>query len=953
MVNNDCKKSIGIVVMAFVFVFAMVLSSFTTAVAAPELTRQEDESLILRIAMQDDVKTTNPLVGGDVWTWNVIGYLYESPINTDEAGNIIPYIAVGTSSQTTKTDPTTYTWDDCTIGEFEFTPNEGGTQWQPNSEVGETTVFYDFTDVYWHDGTQVTVRDVLFSYAVQSQLPDWVSSVKCLMDQGGEATSNFPNDHKLFITPVWESANGLQAALLFQLQTPFADFFRNTLSAFLLPSHIWGGTAGNQDSNNRLIWLDPQYTPTHAEAWDDKKATAWDNPSPVGCGPFEWDSWTPGVSSKIITYREHFYRVGFQYDIIDPDTDKGQANQPTINAMVFTIFKTAEQAVLALRNNEVDYIAWSIPPTFVQDLMNEQDISIMQSAEKGFFYLAYNMRKEMFGYDHETHVDEALPFRKAVAHCIDKQTIVQRLLQNFGLPADGPVSSISEWYNNSIPTYAFDPAEARNILWEAGYRPMNGGDKNSAGPDNWWEAPTDKFPKKEIGSEPDGLIRILTPPADYDPIRAQAGIMMATQLQAVGIYAESIPMDFGTIVNHIEERDFDMYILGWRIGSDPTDFLYAFFHSSTAKAGQNYPGYQNTTFDGIIDHARETGDETERMQDVKDAQAAIAYDLPYDVLYYRTNIEAYRNDRFTGWSAGATGSIYNWGSILNLKPPSNKWLNAKFMNTGSSYVSNSTYDEPRNEIQVQVTAVVKDPTTGALTRTPVPDAKVIIDVSNGTFGPLELQEFNDTTDDNGIIKIGYNAPYVPKNGSAGFIPEYEDGVQALLNIKEAILEGYDQAPGKVTLIKIYPEDVNFLSVVMSATPDVVDDKDEAGQAGLATITVEVTDQDGFQVQDATVIVQVDPAEPTITPTEATTDQQGKATFTFTADDIDEDKVYTLSALALKATYKDGDQSISINVINYKPADGGSAGTPFPSFLIVASIFSVVAVSVAVFRRIRA
>ncbi len=223
MIKNGCKNSIVIAALAFVFVFAMVLSSFTAAVVAE--TRQEDESLILRIAMQDDVKTTNPLVGGDVWTWNVIGYLYDGPINTDEDGNLIPYIAVGSASQTTKSDPSTYTWDDATIGEFEFTPQN---LWQSDSLAGETTIFYDFTDVYWHDGTQMTIRDVLFSYAVQSQLPDWVSSVKCLMDQGGDTGSTFPDDNKLYIEPVWWEGketgasynDATKAALMFQLQTP-------------------------------------------------------------------------------------------------------------------------------------------------------------------------------------------------------------------------------------------------------------------------------------------------------------------------------------------------------------------------------------------------------------------------------------------------------------------------------------------------------------------------------------------------------------------------------------------------------------------------------------------------------------------------------------------------------------------------------------------------------------
>lgn len=938
-------KSIVVTALAIGVVFAFIAGAFSTAVAAPTNitgeTRQEDDSLILRVAMQDDIKSLNPLVGGDVWTWNVIGYLYDGPINTDDEGNIIPYIAVGSASKTTKSDPSDYVWnydvvddpdDDVEIGEFAFTPEEHWAN-DPTAPAGETTIFYDFTGVTWHDGTQMTIRDVLFSYHVQAQLPDWVGSVKCLMDNGGDAGSTFPNDHYLNIELTYESADKLHAALTFKLQTPYADFFRNTLSAFLLPYHIWGGTESGQAVDNTLIWLDEGYTPSNPNAWDAGAATAWDNPEPVGNGPFKWNSWQKGVTSKIDTWRDHFYKEGFKYETLDAQGN-GLARQPTIEAMVFKIYKTAEQAVLALKNNEVDYIAWSIPPTFVQELMNEPDVGIKQSAEKGFFYLAYNMRLPSFGYNDQGE-DIGKAFRKAVAHCIDKQTIVQRLLQNFGIPGDGPVSSISTWYNNSIPRYPFDPQEAINILTDAGYQLTDPG--APPGPGNWWLNP-DGSP---IGSSAGGKIEILTPPADYDPIRAQAGLMIASQMQDIGINAESIAMDFGTIVERIDVRDFDMYILGWRIGSDPTDFLYAFFHSSTAAAGQNYPGYSNSSFDEIIELARATGDEDEREQAIADAQAAIAYDLPYDVLYFRTNIEAYRSDRFTGWNAGSTGSIYNWGSILNLKPPSNKWLNARFVNTVSAATSGGSVD-----VEVLVTAVTKND-DGTLSRTPIEGAWVDIEVTNGT-----LSVTNGTTNANGKLLSTYTAPDVPSFGEPGYNEEFENGVNVLLQINTAQLDEYDDAPTKLTLLTVYPEGVNFLAVQMDADPDVVDDKDSSGAAGITNIVVTVTDQDNLPVEGVTLDMLVDPAEPTLDGA-GTTNADGQATYTFTAADVDEDKEYQVSVLATKDGYKNGTQNIPINVLNYEAEVVTTVDTPFPSFLVIASLFSVVAVSIAVFRKIRA
>jgi hypothetical protein len=60
---------------------AFVLSGFAG------MGQAQDGQLILRIAMQDDIKTTNPLTAGDGWTWNVLKWIYEpATLRSDPAG---------------------------------------------------------------------------------------------------------------------------------------------------------------------------------------------------------------------------------------------------------------------------------------------------------------------------------------------------------------------------------------------------------------------------------------------------------------------------------------------------------------------------------------------------------------------------------------------------------------------------------------------------------------------------------------------------------------------------------------------------------------------------------------------------------------------------------------------------------------------------------------------------
>jgi ABC-type transport system substrate-binding protein len=843
----------GIVIT--VVVCALVLSSFGYAVG-----QDGEEELILRVAMQDDIRTLNPLNAVGVWSWNVLKWLYDSPVHNDPyAQERVPYIAVGSLSSY-RILPVD--WGDCTVGEFNYTPP---VYWE-NENNSEAIIFYDFTDIYWHDGKQMSIRDVLFSYHVTAQIPDWYSKVSCLKDKGGRFGSNYPNDHKLHIEVVFDE--GYRSALKFTLQEPYSDFFTNTLGVFLIPYHIWGTTESGQENDNAKIWLDENYTPDDEDAWDIKASTAYENSYPVGSGPFSFVEWNSDAGwSKISTNRNHFYKPGYEF--------YPKARQPNVDGIVFKIFKTAEAAVLALQANDVDYIAWSVPPTFVGDLANEPEIELKQSPEQGFHYLSYNMRKESFGYDEEKDFpyapedDFGKPFRKAVAHCIDKNKIVQRLLLNFGIPGEGPVSSVSSWYNASIPKYIFEPDDAIDMLTNAGYQLTDPG--IPPGPGNWWLRP-DGLP---IGNGPGGKIEILCTYGGYDPRPTHPGIMIATELQNIGIYAESIAMDFGSIVDRIDNRQFDMYILNWKISSDPTEFLHSFFHSNNAVAGPNFPGYQNESFDAIIDYARQTNDKGEKKKAVMDAQATIAYDLPYDVLYYRTNIEAYRSDRFVGWSYGLDDSIFTIESIYQIRAPSPHRVNAKFVNPPSAMYSNSTV-----EINVMTTDHQRLPLWGA---------QVWLGASMGNLTP----EISNTTS-SGRVTTTFTAPYVPPTEI-----NLEYGVTVVLNVRGATYTDpndleYDPAPSRLTLIQVYPESVKFISMTMSVDPDVIDpDIDGEAQAGMTQVTVQVkvhtdAEPNGIPVENCTVDLEVDPTIPIIEPLSTRTDGAGRATFTVTSTDLPDD-----------------------------------------------------------------
>lgn len=904
---------------AVILTIILVVGTLTPGLASS----QTETEIILRVAVKGDMTGTNPLANTDYWSVLMTRWLYDSPVYlSPETGEQVPYIAVGSASLADDLD--TVDWDDCTVGNFNYSKSE---LWQTPGKK-EAVIFYDFENVTWHDGTQMDIRDVMFSYHAATQQPFYRGDVNCLIG------ANYSVDNWLGIEKVWE--DGTRAALKFTLETPYWHFFDRTLGVRLLPEHVWTSAAACQNVDGAKIWCDAGYSPNATNSWNLSLAQTYENPEPVGSGIFNWSEWSPSQYIRIDTSRNHFFNADYKYtEYVLDEFGRSLARQPYFDGILFKLYSTSDAAILALSSADIDYIAWSLPVTCVQDLVDTPGVSLDQSPDPGFTYLAYNMRRESFGYD-ETSEDAGRPLRQAIAHVIDRNSIVQRLLLGFGLPSHGPVASISPWYNSSVPLYSFDPDEAKKILANAGYKVDDDGTLLSgaaaiatAGEGHWWVNPDGT----DIGSSSGGLIHVIAPSGNYDPIRAMAALMITTQMRDIGIYAESIIPDMAQTVDTYYSG-FDMYIGSAHVNSDPTVFLYDFFHSDNAAVGMNYAGYNNTSFDETIELARSTDNETVREEAIFEAQASICYDLPYDALYYKTNIEAYRSDKFLGWLVDSSGSIFNRGSMLSIRSPSINKLTAQFVSPPSAMVSNSTST---------ITVIVKD-----IDGSPLEGARVWMSASLG-----KLDEETGSTGSNGTFSTLYTAPYIYPYCDDVIINGTSDIIQ-IQTAKYTDPEGtvYDDAPAKLATITIYPEDARFLSVTMSTYPDVINpDMGQDGTPGITYVDVTVKDQDGALVAGAAVILTTQPLGLVIDPVVGLTDANGKVQFLVTSVDLPNNDgsvtEYVLKATATHLDYANitGENSMVLTVVDAIPPTHGDPLKEIPlvmvTFVGIAIVLSII------------
>ncbi|MFO7619290.1 MAG: ABC transporter substrate-binding protein, partial [Thermoplasmata archaeon] len=451
-----------------------------------------EEIDILRCAIKEAPSTNmlNPF-GEEMGGRRILNLVYDSATKYHpDTGNLMPYIAVGSANTSGKAE----TWDDCTIGNFGYSPKE---VWKESGKP-EIIIFYDFEGVHWHDDVQMNTRDIMFSFHAHamSQYP-WLGHP--LKDRAGKRSSNYSDTHWLHIYETWTSGDGQRAALRFVLQEPTFSVFDYYLSLPLLPYHIWGGRAARQSVDNALIWCDADYSAKNTTSWQPSIAKSWANTHPVGSGPFMWGD-ASGDSVTLLKWENHFYRPGYKYEHYGIT-----ASQPSIGGISFFIYRNEEMAILDLERDELDYIAWGLPPSEIGRFIDSPKLGMSYLKGAAPVFMAYNMEGKSFGYGRNawqqlTDKDVGKPLRRAIAHCVDPVTI--NFLTNY-IVDGAPLGTFSEWANTSSPQYVFDPGEAISILKKSGY--LLDDPYQPPGNGNWWHNPDGSF----IGSSFDGTIELL------------------------------------------------------------------------------------------------------------------------------------------------------------------------------------------------------------------------------------------------------------------------------------------------------------------------------------------------------------------------------------------------------------------------------------------------------------
>jgi ABC-type transport system substrate-binding protein len=499
------------------------------------------------------------------------------------------------------------------------------------NELTLTWTFHIRQGVTFHDGTPLTADDVVFMFKHAREGTTYSSNIINAFDANANGVCTAA-EMDTAITKVDTYT------VTMKMGSAYGLFLTTTAGLPIMPKAIWE----NHLTADGLIDV----------KWGTDKAAT------ISTGPWKYKEGTSNsyrIMEKYTGYWGKNQTTPLGYKMYPPNIDQ----------LYFKIYASIDTAILALQSGEVDHLPWAITPGRVASLQADPNIKLFYQSENGYYYVAFNQKFDPMG---------SLAFRKAVSHVIDKDQIVNVYMSGYGSKGDAvepPFWGKEAWYNDTVEKYPFDPdfSTPNALLDAAGFLDVNG--------DGWRELP-DGTPMQKI--------TILTPPADYDPIRIRAGQLIAKNMRdGLHINAEAKALDFDTLVTRLQSMDFQMLIIGWSLSADPVGNV---FDIIGPRANQNTFGFWSEAnpnpfykdLFGVVTRAdaqtQTLADEVLRLEalaktsfNVSDqikytrwAEGSIADAIPVNVLYYRVNIEAATN-RWTGW-VSYLGQIFGPGSNL-------------------------------------------------------------------------------------------------------------------------------------------------------------------------------------------------------------------------------------------------------------------------------------------------
>ena len=444
--------------------------------------------------------------------------------------------------------------------------------------------------ITWSDGLPLTSADSVFAYHLAAD-PSSAGS-KFLVDrtQSYEAADD--------VTVQWWSKPG------FIDPSYLTDFWMP------LPQHLWSQIPAS-----------------------DLASTTESSHSPIGWGPYVILEWVAG-DHITLTKNPHYFRTA--------------EGLPKFTTLTFRFVPDPSTAVSDLIGGSCDILDPSInldgQVNLLRSMAGQKQLQMLVTTPPVMEQLAFGIDPAVYdngyntGFDRPDYLGDP-HVRQAVAMCIDRQKVVDSVLQGLSsvptsyVPVDYPL------YNSESTTFPFDVKAANALLEKAGWRDT---DNNPLTPRQAWG----------VRNVPDGTRLELNYITTTAAQRAQVSTIVAASLAQCGIkvnvkYLDQTALYAAGPDGSLFGRDFEL--AEFAMGSTGVEPPCEWFTSSEIPKAANYwvgtnvSGYSSPAFDAACQAVQQSlADNPVHAEAYRQAQSIFTQDLPVLPLYWRVKVAAAR-----------------------------------------------------------------------------------------------------------------------------------------------------------------------------------------------------------------------------------------------------------------------------------------------------------------------
>jgi len=462
------------------------------------------------------------------------------------------------------------------------------------SADGMRMTFEICNEATWDDGKPITAEDVVTTFKILLNPKVDAAHLRGYFDFLSDIEIDKTNPKKFTFV-----ANRKYFRALYDLS-----------QTYILPKHIYD-KEGIMDkfsikelqTNAEVLAKNPDIQKLADQYNDDKFSR--ERGYVVGGGPYLFVNWTQNTQVEL---RRKPQWWGYKM--------KGTQFEAYPEKIIYRVNKDQQVAGINLQKEELDVMHTIRARTFAELKDKEkikQHFNISTPPDLSYSFLGMNCKPGSNGRN-PALADKNV--RKALAHLLDVDKIIEKLMNGLAERTVGPILKYhKEAYNDKLTAIPFDVKKATDLLDAAGWKDSDG------------DGVRDKMLNgKKIPLELDLKFN------RENEERKNIGLIFSESAKQAGVKIVVTPLDISEYRKAIENHDFDIFYGGWISPNKDTDLKQIWHTSSWKDKGSNYVGFGNAESDKLIDQLRQELDPQKRYGMYKKFQEMVYEDQPYIFL---------------------------------------------------------------------------------------------------------------------------------------------------------------------------------------------------------------------------------------------------------------------------------------------------------------------------------